>query len=540
MGASYGSTQVRTTGRDEVIAIAESVARDKKVRCLVGPPINNWVGVYPQEHGQDHEFGAAIAAKTQADVLHVLVHDDSVMYYWLWRQGQLVDRYCSRPGYFGDEDFADENSMRGNVDAFAAIITGRPERLAGILDRNKEEVFETQRLVRFAKALGIANLAASYEDLQSDDFPGIRGRRQFLELPAPPATDGKPAKPLMPAQQRRQLMKRGLLYMEQGYRDTLPLVIRPIANGFFLATNELRDGQWKPRVELLVPPWKSAVPLDIGDGPDCVFVTGTAPQANRAAMVRGDLIELWSVDPIRRVSEIAAPAGTGWISMTPDGEHVVCAAESRSVVIRSDTGERMGQIPCRAVQGAFHPSGRWMAFVVGGHQLVIVERPWTGDPQLRQFSQPPRMPSVCASYEQMFACGFSDGGRLLWSVSGSGILIYEWAAVVASGSDMPAPLRSVYTLSCDDVGYRGAPIGVGVIGEPTGTGLLFEMFDRQTMLHRLDCVTGQMRQLVPLQGAIPSLYLSADGNSLLCEETVGRAPRVRVWNYPALLQEPAI
>ena len=522
------------------MAIANAVARDKNVRCLVGPPINNWVGVYPQEHGQDHEFGAAIAAKTQADVLHVLVHDDSVMYYWLWRQGQLVDHYCSRPGYFGEEDFADENDARGNVGAFAAIITGRPQRLAGILDRDKEEVFETQRLVRFAKALGIANLAASYEDLQSGDYPGIRGRRQFLELPAPPATDGKPAKPLTTAQQRRQLIKRGLLYMEQGYRDTLPLVIRPIANGFLLATNELRDGQWKPRAELLVPPWKSTVRLDIGNGPGCVFVIGTAPQANRAAMLRGEVIEVWSVDSIRKVVEIASPAGTGWISMTPDGDHLICVSKAGSVMIRSDTGEMLGPVPLCAGGGAFHPSGRWMACVADAQQLVIVERPWTGDPQFRRFSEPPRMPPICASYERIFASGFSDGGSLLWCASMSGVLIYDWAAVVASPSDMPAPLRTVFTLNYNETGFHGIAITPQVVGEPMGTGLIFEMLDRQTILHRLDCVTGQMRQLLPLQGAMPSLYLSADGNSLLCDETAGGASRVRVWNYPALLQKPAI
>src|ERR1700733_1464392 len=53
MGAHYGSVQVRRNERDSVLAASEKVAREYGVKCLVSPVINGWVGIYPENNGQD-------------------------------------------------------------------------------------------------------------------------------------------------------------------------------------------------------------------------------------------------------------------------------------------------------------------------------------------------------------------------------------------------------------------------------------------------------------------------------------------------------
>ena len=91
--------------------MAEDVARAKGIRCFIGPDLGGWIGIYPQHQGQDPSVGEAIAGQLEAMVLHVLVHDDDVMAYRLWRDGQLADSYISPPGYFGEEHRQEEEAM---------------------------------------------------------------------------------------------------------------------------------------------------------------------------------------------------------------------------------------------------------------------------------------------------------------------------------------------------------------------------------------------------------------------------------------------
>ena len=93
MGGHYGSVQLWCDDRGRVLAAAEAVARDRGLKCLVGPALNGWVGVYPENHGQDETVGEQVAARVGGHALHLLVHDDDVLAYWLWLDGRLVDRY---------------------------------------------------------------------------------------------------------------------------------------------------------------------------------------------------------------------------------------------------------------------------------------------------------------------------------------------------------------------------------------------------------------------------------------------------------------
>src|ERR1700704_1139097 len=102
MGAFYGSVQVRSEDRSGVKAVAEEVARALHASMLVAPVIDGWVGLYPDMNGQNEGVGAAMAGRMDADVLHLIVHDDDVFAYWFYRRGELVDSYWSLPGYFGE------------------------------------------------------------------------------------------------------------------------------------------------------------------------------------------------------------------------------------------------------------------------------------------------------------------------------------------------------------------------------------------------------------------------------------------------------
>ena len=87
------------------------------------------MGVYPEQNGQDESVGQAIAGRVGGTAIHLLVHDDDVLAYWLWRDGELVDSFHSRPGYFGEQNRAAEEAMAGRPEALADVAGASVERL---------------------------------------------------------------------------------------------------------------------------------------------------------------------------------------------------------------------------------------------------------------------------------------------------------------------------------------------------------------------------------------------------------------------------
>ena len=81
MGAFYGSIQVRSIDRDEVKAAVESLACESQRKFLIGPILDGWIAVYPDGSGQDRDSAAALAARLNAPLLQLIVHDDGVLVY---------------------------------------------------------------------------------------------------------------------------------------------------------------------------------------------------------------------------------------------------------------------------------------------------------------------------------------------------------------------------------------------------------------------------------------------------------------------------
>jgi hypothetical protein len=64
MGNFFGSVQVRSEDRDRVKAVAAQVAGATQSRMLVGPALAGWIGLYPENHGQDQSVGCEISSMT--------------------------------------------------------------------------------------------------------------------------------------------------------------------------------------------------------------------------------------------------------------------------------------------------------------------------------------------------------------------------------------------------------------------------------------------------------------------------------------------
>jgi len=102
MGNFYANYTVRTETPQGVASVL--AGRD----AIVTPAQNGCVVVYDEESesqsiGIIAEVGRLLSEKLRCVVLAVMNHDDDILYYQLFENGQLADEYNSDPEYFEPE-----------------------------------------------------------------------------------------------------------------------------------------------------------------------------------------------------------------------------------------------------------------------------------------------------------------------------------------------------------------------------------------------------------------------------------------------------
>jgi hypothetical protein len=384
MGAHYGSIQIRSTDQKAVVKSVETIARARNIKCLVGPAFNGWVGVYPESNGQDDAVGADIAKEFGGTAIHILIHDDDVMAYWLWRDGQLCDSYYSKPGYFGEAQRAKEESMAGTPEQFESIIGEKTEALKEILRRDRKVgALESERLDDFAKLLGITNALTAYEYLKEEECEGVKGRRKFQEVPGDLAraeAEQKKRERLAANKQAREERRRVETWRDE-LRSSGVLLRRSedkhgnahtvaVDGGFVTAWPDFGIG----RLEICGPPWHEKKRLDIelpgvlralcvDQGHRYVGV-GTGPRATIFHVAEGQ----WT-----QVSETVLDDEIWHVAVSAGATHVACSTQTAITVIEMASGRNLLEIP--AENGGhlcMHPQGRHlMAILRSGIALLI-------------------------------------------------------------------------------------------------------------------------------------------------------------------------
>jgi hypothetical protein len=595
MGAFYGSVQVRSDERDRVKAAAEEVARQQQIRMLIGPVLGGWIGVYPEGSGQDHDVGREIAQRVTGDVLHFLVHDDDICAYWLYRDGKPIDSFHSRPGYFGNENRAEEESMVGNPDAFRPLLADRVEEFRPLLVRDvRTWRMESERLDRFAQVLGISNALTSYEYLNEDDHQGIKGWRKFEEIPADAIADAKEQKRLAKTLLKSEVKKlkaEGLLLDRKLCRDEAPYACG-LAHDLFVAWANFR--QDTVSFNLYKAPRKSPEPIALNTS-GSTWMSVSDGQGHRVAMAARGRVQVWDVTTSTRthVCDIAAPGGVSGPAISADGKLVAHSSQTQTVVTDVASGRPLLEIPDHKFeQATFHPSGDWLA--VGHptcalvsvrkepHWRQVVEKPKPGGewplaraarvlnvdiPTLLEWSrqldenltsvarqarsrlqadwaamqrgEPPRPDPVQGTW----SVGFSRDGRWFWRGTERGLFIYEWATThVERTAELPDPTWSFELPSINEQPFQ---IVYAIAEEPDAQAVVFGGMTGR--LYRLDLESGAVRELIKLPGDchIQSLAFAKDGATLgIVAQAHPLSPDAteyievgtiwEVWNYPRL------
>ncbi|HTL30709.1 MAG TPA: hypothetical protein VL282_15875 [Tepidisphaeraceae bacterium] len=369
MGNWWGAVHFKTSEREAIRAAVGDLAVKRELKCLLGPEINGWVSVYPQDNGQDTAVAEALAAATKFDAFHLLLCDDDVFAYNFFRGGKLVDEYTSAPGYFSQKDRAAEETMSGRPDRYADLLVKPLPDAQSILQRKPPGegggFYAMQQFERFAAALGIKNADTAYEYFEEGERDNLKRVREFEHIPDRSAEKG--AKREAKAALKRQLdglkAQGRLLGAYTGKKGEMPsAAIDPLGGGFLLSW--MSTPMNKPSaIHRIAPPWPTKPPaLDL-PGEGRIGSLTTSHDGRWLAFFRhtqmSATLELWDLTTRQKVRDL--PRNAMSMQFSRNDRFLVQTTYEQTQFIEIPSGNLLRSFPTQAAMRAIvHPSGKWL------------------------------------------------------------------------------------------------------------------------------------------------------------------------------------
>lgn len=581
MGNFFNSIQVKDRPREQVLTSIKAIEKKYGGKFYVGPTLEGWIGVYPSLSPHHDTIAQVLAKRLKGTVWRLLVHDDDVLAYWLWHDAELVDSYWSAPGYFGEDNLADEEQMRGDPEVLSRLIGGKTRALQKLLDRSKRPAFAFQQLEALQRAVGMRNLLTSYEDLKRFDGAGIEGWSNFEEIPPEDVSEEAEQKRLYRAHYEttwQRLKSEGLLLLADVHEEDRPCGCAA-DGGFIVAWPNYR---WRRcSFAQYKPPWDKPEILKLDLRP---HVTGVASNASgkRVAISGAGQALVWDITPSgwKPVVEIPEKHLAAGAAVSPDGKLLVHASTDRETIILTNLANGKRVLSCAGStrdQFAFHPSGEWI--VASANPLVLLalsEKPVRRELFVdgrRVLSAEERAEQIEIGYTEeqidnekptsnatVECAGFSDDGQWLWCGTDQGLNVYEWETVPrTSGAEMPQPKwrfgtpNQPWTEVTPTIFMVPLVAVLAAVQEGSAPAIVFGGMTGK--LYRLDLLTGETRELIEFTGdttQICALAMSADGLALgIATRTFSlRGIGVKkyeperwtwqIWNYPELRESPLL
>ena len=386
MGSFFGSIHVRTSDRESVRAAVSAVCKSKKCQALLAPTLRGWTTVYPSMHGQDDSVSRALARRLSADIVHVVVHDDSVFAYFIFRAGKLLDQYNSTPDYFEEVSARKKAKLAGNPNRYADLLKD-PDALDGLRGLLKEEpvpTFATESLLRFASYLDLPNPATSYEYLVDGETDDIERFEDFDRVPELSEQDRLELEAVERVTKAcSELHDAGTLLGElsswkDGQFDVSPLWCPAPDEGFLLCWGTVESG--RPDVPVLrwTAPWSGPpTPTTIHLNAK-VHTMSVSPSGEYLAVgfAAGQwATQVWSLRTETLIGEFPAAHIARPLRFAPDGHTLLFRTHNQLGLIDCTACKQIGTISMPG-EGVFaiHPDGNHL---VGSHPegLTIIEIP---------------------------------------------------------------------------------------------------------------------------------------------------------------------
>jgi hypothetical protein len=586
MGASYGAFHVRTQDGGLVKDAVTALAATGQTTFFVAPARGAWTSVYPSGHGQDPEVARMFAEATGLDVLHLLVHDDELFVYQLYRNRTLVDGYCSDPDYFEEVSAAEHARTAGHPEAFAEWLNGAEDvaRLADLLRRRERRSIEetvaavlrtgrfeaAARMLKMAALLGIANLETCYEYIRQRETRGVKGASAFVHVPD--LAEEKARKRQATAEWRAlqaRLRADGLLLASERRKGSnrlfspQPVMCAAPLGGFLVAWSE-GHADARVAVEAYRSPWR-AVPLKNGlQVPSTVRVMAVSARGTYLAAGHAYgrwLTELYALADGRRLCDLPQERAVDSVGFTPDERWLLSRSVGVLHVVSTESGEVVRRIEVDAGQGnacAVHPDGRWAAAdVTGGHGAAVAVLDLTGEERPRLLATPRHdlaawmaraaRGEATTGFEPQDvprALAFTPDGRHLAIAVSQGVRAYAWEDVLRAQRDLPPPVAHADTVPVR-MESSWLQFTYAVCPDGRRSQLLFSGLDG--CVRALDLATGAARILVevPERPALLRLELSPDARFLATVASPNLHDRSKlrrfvlgIWDYARLLERP--
>jgi hypothetical protein len=171
MGNFYTSITLQTLNQQGIIEFLIGLGRSAYVLL----PSKGYIVVYEAEcDEQDIEVIASLTAKLSSQfdtvALTFLNHDDDILWYQLYSNGNLLDEYNSTPNYFDAE--APIEPTGGNAVKLCEVFR-RPQSVKQVerILRSINYTFASERHQALTKTLGLPSIHAQigYSEMQTED-----------------------------------------------------------------------------------------------------------------------------------------------------------------------------------------------------------------------------------------------------------------------------------------------------------------------------------------------------------------------------------
>jgi len=391
MGAFYGCIYLRTRDRARVRAALEGLGGETPL--LLAPPLDGWIGVYPEGHGQDAELAGRIARAAGGRALYVYLHDGDLFGYCYYRDGQVVDEHCSDPGYFEPVAPAERQRLQGRPELLVELLPrpGAAAQLEKVLHRRAggaSVALAGFALLAFARALGLPNAFHSYEDLMEDSFwtsrwvrwplraaswviPPlrpfvVRGRWRFVHIPdRSEDVRRERQRPARRATAYRQLQAEGLLHLyevgKQGWFFHREPRVNPnrAGNGFFVTWTHA----WRPRLFDYAPPWPRGgrtMPVGVGGAVETLGLSRSGRWLGLGDNGQPFHTAVWDVEQMTALLDEEGAALC--LDFSPDERRLlaVCRGEVTVFDLTGRAEHKRWKTDEGVCRGAFDPTGQYV------------------------------------------------------------------------------------------------------------------------------------------------------------------------------------
>ena len=192
MGLFYTTFTTHGAEQAEVLVALRKMQRT----AFVSPTVNRYTVIFDcvgeeQDFTEIEKLGQSLSVECHTPVLAAALHDDDVLYLWLFQAGECRDFYDSLPQYF--DPVAEPGAPEGGDSAKLCEAFGNTHKIkeiqtllrANLLDNEQPEITgELERHQALLKVLGMPAFAATvtYSSIEGNYLPDEFKAVEFTRL----------------------------------------------------------------------------------------------------------------------------------------------------------------------------------------------------------------------------------------------------------------------------------------------------------------------------------------------------------------------